>query len=777
MSCFLLKDLIGRVASIKLKLLAYANGINAISDKKLYKNYTDTFNIMNKQQNIELDLSFYNYTSGTITPNKDFSTYNINENYDIIIYNNIYAYRLKDNFLPLDSLIPKKHIEYYENGVAFENCKFDQNVYSLPFFINFGLLFSNNAILSNYNVNKSPETWSELMETAIDIRNQIILDKNSTYFNENKPIPGYIANLTEDEDGDCALLEILYSFREDLSKGLPEYDKQATKEALKKMRQIMTSVSSPEYFKSSFKANMRNENFIYARAWDNLKLEPLHYIKKSRLPGRFNGISASCINGVNISINKEVENQEEKKIAASTVVQFFTSSYNQRLLILNYAKHSAITSLYDKNKHSHICGNYNCPLYNSLQKIVRPANDYRYDMHSKRLREYIYEYIYGKEGSVNDELLDKILQDVINITKIYSFKIVSLPGIIILVGIVLCMNFIISSFFYVYSNRFKKHFSFMPFSYWCIFFLGLVLLSCYPLTGFETLTLYHCRARPLLLSLGVTMVNLPFILGVISQRPDNNKFLYKLLKKCIPLFFLLILLLDLAFNFLWYYYGDISIETVYLEDRNKNNYNRCNFYSSNNTLFKIILFSLKLSLLLVMTYVLNTEKNLQEVNHIRTVGPTTLIEAIGLIGYSVAAFLQHKNLYFDFGVKCIILFVEILLILFLIIGTKVYSISIKKKQRFSTLTSRYNYKRKPLKKFNYVNTSDSSLQYDSTPYNSSTEFSTTIKFSDSQQTMNSKISSTSKRINYNLLGSDPSRSYDDLLKHSFLNGDNLSPAI
>jgi len=767
--------LIGRVNSVKLKLLAFTN---SFSDPRIYKNFTDTFNFINKQKQIEVELDQFHNSTEIFTPVKDFSTFNINKEYDIIIYNSVYAYRLKDNFLPLDDLISDYQIGLYKNGVAFENCKYDQKLYSLPFYINFGLLQSNNEVLTQFNVKKIPETWSELMEIAINIRNQIILNKNSTFYDDNnKPFSGYMANLSDGEDGDCALLEILYSFREDKYKGLPEYDSKATKEALKKMRQIMNSVSSPEDFKKEFEGNMRNRNFIFARTWDNLEIDTLHYIRKSRLPGKDNEVSASCINGVNISINKALENQEEKKKAAAMVVQYFTSNYTQHDLVLYFARHSAITNLYNKNTHNHICDKYNCPLYNSIQGIVRPANDYRYEDRSKRLRQYIYQYIYGDEGSVNDELLDKVIQDVINISKVYNFKILSVIGIIILVGIVLCMNFIISSFFYVYSNRYKKHFSFMPFSYWCIFFMGLLLLACYPLTGFENLTVYHCRARPLILSIGVTMVNLPFILGIISQRPDKNKSIYKLLKKCIPLFFLLIILIDLAFNSLWYYYGDISIETVYLEERGKENYYRCNFYSSKNFLFKVILFSLKLLLLLIMTYVLNTEKNLQEVNHIRTVGPTTLIEVIGLIGFTVSAFIQRRNLYIDFGIKCFIIFTVILLILFLIIGTKVYSISIKKKQRFSTLTSRYNYKRKPLKKYSFISSSNSSMQYDSTPYNSSTEFSTTIKFNDSQQTMNSKLSSTSKRNNHNVLGSDPSRSYDELLKHSFLNGNNLSPAI
>ncbi|OUM63184.1 hypothetical protein PIROE2DRAFT_10344, partial [Piromyces sp. E2] len=117
--------------------------------------------------------------------------------------------------------------------------------------------------------------------------------------------------------------------------------------------------------------------------------EDQYYI--SPLPGEKEGISASCIGGSNIIINKSIS--KEKKIAAGKIINFLLSKDIQKKYIIDHGKPSAMNDIYYDEE---LCSKINCTLFRNLQYVTRSTNFLsNYDEYSSKFRAYIYDFLYG----------------------------------------------------------------------------------------------------------------------------------------------------------------------------------------------------------------------------------------------------------------------------------------------------------------------------------------------------------------------------------------------
>lgn len=350
----------------------------------------------------------------------------------------------------------------------------------------------------------------------------------------------------------------------------------------------------------------------------------------------------------------------------------------QYKLITQHSKHSAMISLYDNSKYPEICLKNNCEVFGSMQGIVRPRSNENYDLYSKRFREYIFEYLYGSDEDATDEKLDSILQDIMKIQKVYEFEMYSIPGIILLSLTFVILSCIIFSYVFICIKRFRSQFIFLSFNYWCVFLTGLFIIGCYPFTGYEYLTLYHCKIRPYLISIGSTFAIIPFYLKSVIHFPKKNVY-SKIVKDHYTLIFIAFVAIDIIFSTLWYYFGTIELNVISSGIRGQESFRRCDYNSTRDTVFKTLMFSYKLLILVAMALLLFTEWNLRSIKKdIRSITSSIYIEAFGLSVFMFLTFFSFNNRYLDFGVKALIIELVVSSVLFLIVGKKIYEITVTK---------------------------------------------------------------------------------------------------
>jgi len=222
----------------------------------------------------------------------------------------------------------------------------------LPLNIDVGVLYSNKELLDKYN-EKPPKTWDELIRIA-----SIIKDKEKKV---NEDIIIFTPVFTYDEMAICTAIEFLYSFTDTVESGMPDYTSDNCIRALDKIKEIKEKISSDEefrYVESELMTNLFGGKNLFTMFF-YIPLDSQYYI--SPIPGEKEGISASCIGGQSIIINKYIS--EEKKIAAGKIIDFLLSVDNQKKGILNNGKHSALKEIYYDDE---LCSVIDCELFNSL---------------------------------------------------------------------------------------------------------------------------------------------------------------------------------------------------------------------------------------------------------------------------------------------------------------------------------------------------------------------------------------------------------------------------
>ncbi|OUM63181.1 hypothetical protein PIROE2DRAFT_10341 [Piromyces sp. E2] len=144
-------------------------------------------------------------------------------------------------------------------------------------------------------------------------------------------------------------------------------------------------------------------------------------MNNSDLPGEKIGISAACIGGYTLIINKYIT--EEKKIAAGKIIDFLLSKEIQIKYAISHGKHSALDEIYYDEE---LCSKINCELFRNMQMVSRPTRLLNnYDDYSLKFRSLLYDYLYG------NATVDNTLKQMDYIASIYTVDLTSPLGLII----------------------------------------------------------------------------------------------------------------------------------------------------------------------------------------------------------------------------------------------------------------------------------------------------------------------------------------------------------
>jgi len=249
------------------------------------------------------------------------------------------------------------------------------------------------------------------------------------------------------------------------------------------------------------------EKFIFIKFVD---YDDFTNYTKSLLPGHKKGISGSFIGGYNIGINKY--SNENKRDSIIETYKFLTSKNMQENLLKKYNIDTGITSLYDDEE---ICKNKECEILKSIQTVRRPNHvSLDYDIYSKNIRNYIYEFLFGNKTT------DEVLKKVEDITKIYK---ISIYGDNVTLALIFNISF---SFIIIFMaiSLIKSYFNFLSDDFWLIMIIGMIFVLCPGILENGTRTILKCELSLLFLMIGSTFILIPILHKLVVNFPTENKF-------------------------------------------------------------------------------------------------------------------------------------------------------------------------------------------------------------------------------------------------------------
>lgn len=571
--------------------------------------------------------------------------------------------------------------------------------------------------------NKSvPETWDELIETT-----NYIYEKEKPL---NPNLHKYLGNLADGETGLVTILEYIHSFRDSPNDKFPSYTSDNAIAALEKMKQVKEMASTDDDFSMEPMGAMFSNNstdFIFAKHWYFMYAKSVDKFLISHIPGKVKGVSASTIGGSNFSMNRYIS--EDRKKAVGEVLSYIHSYETQKGSITIVDNRSAIHSTYSDPE---VCKTIDCPLFSSMQSIVRPSSStINYETYSDKFRELVTQYVYGQ----TDKTAKEILIEVDDIRKIHFIEFNSIPGIVIIAVTSLTVILLLSSYVYVSIKRFRNQFNFLPYGYWCIIILGLLMITSYCYTGIHELANYNCLIRPFLLTTGFDLIYTPLLLKMISIFQKKNSF-SKFVKDHFTIMFLLFIIINILLNIAWYLVDPLVINKLIITSGK--NFQYCNSSTIVGTIMKHVMYGLKLLILLFMCLLSFAEWNLSSFKpDIRSITSTIYTNILLISMFIIIEKINIDNRYLYFGLRAALVIVFCLSTLTIIIGTKFYYISIQKENPYPDITTfnktsnmSSSYYSSSVNKSNLLNyhfQTDSSFQKDSVkPCPNPTLFTSTI---------------------------------------------------
>jgi len=604
--------------------------------------------------------------------------------YDLYFTDTVYTGRFAEHFENLYNYIDPSITNLYENGTASKTCKIDNKLVGLPFNIDYGGLYSNLDLLEKYN-KTIPATWDELISTA-----------NYIYEKEyNKELIKYFGHFSDYENGSVSFIEFVHSHRDKPTDNFPPYTSENAIKALETMKRVKDQASTKEDFcgnEGNGMMAMTCGNFIFMRFWymgEDFSIfdSPLRgevcptaitpKVSFTGLPGRVPGVSASCIGGSNISLNKYIS--EERKKAAAEIISFINSYDHQKKCVMEYNSRSAIHDIYSDPD---VCKIINCNKFSSMQGIVRPgSSEVNYEEYSKNIRELARSYVLGDTKLSAKEIMQKIE----DIRKIHFIELTSLTSILILSFTILTVILLFSAYIYVSIKRFRTQFIFLPFNYWCVFILGIVITLFYCYTGIYRLEDYNCSIRPFLLSIGFSLIYVPLLLKMVIIFPKKNN-LTKFVKDHFTLCFFLFLIIDIAINIVWTITDPLIVNKNIISGGK--NFQYCSINGIVGRVFEYILFGYKILILLVMCILVFAEWNLAAFRYdIRSITSTIYTNLLLIVMFIILLHINIEDRYIHFGIKAALVIAFCLSTLIIIIGSKVYQISYSKGNPYPDITS------------------------------------------------------------------------------------------
>jgi len=537
--------------------------------------------------------------------------------------------------------------------------------------VDYGGMYSNMKLLNKYN-RTIPETWDELIETT-----NYIYDLESP---TNPELRRFLGHFPDTENGLVTILQYIHSFRDSPTDKFPEYTSDNAIAALEKMKEIKNKASTPDDFNTpdiDILKSLNMGNFIFLLYWcTGQEYEGQEYVF-SQLPGKKKGISASCVGGSNISMNRYLT--EEKKKAAGEVLNYINSFEQQKFGILNANLISAIHSTYSDPE---ICQKIDCIKFSTMQSIVRPSSSaINYEQYSQQFRDLVRGYLYDE----NNKSAKEILTEVEDLRRIHYVEVNSMTGIIVLTITALVIIISCISYVYVTAKRFKQQFVFLPYFYWCMFILGIMITAFYCVSGVNKLSNYNCLIRPFLLSIGFDMAFVPFLLKMIAIFPTKNGF-SKLVKDHFAIMFTVCLIVDVGLNIAWYLLDPLVVNKFMVTSGK--NFQYCGTTDSIGNYIKYVMFALKILILLVMSVLSFAEWNLMAFKYdIRTITTTIYNNLIIIISFIIVEKINIDDRYLYFILRAGLVLIYCISNILIIIGMKYYQITFKKVEDYPDIRS------------------------------------------------------------------------------------------
>jgi len=523
----------------------------------------------------------------------------------------------------------------------------------LPLNIDVGVLYSNKELLDKYN-EKPPKTWDELIRIA-----SIIKDKEKKV---NEDIIIFTPVFTYDEMAICTAIEFLYSFRDTVESGMPDYTSDNCIRALDKIKEIKEKISSDEefrYVESELMTSLFGGKNLFTMFFYVSPLSFQYYI--SPVPGEKEGISASCIGGQSIIINKYIS--EEKKIAAGKIIDFLLSEDYQKKGVINNGKQSAMKEIYYDDE---LCSVVDCTLFRNLQLVSRPIyllNDYT--KYSLKFRKYLYNYLY------NNATAEDTLQKIDDIATIDYINYYSTTGIItITITIMIIIIIILSSLGIIFNQKNQFYFTMFNKSSWFIMLLGLCILICYNFTLLGQLNIYKCIFHRLTPIFGLSLFSYPILIHELINFPDPNKY-SEFVKNKYKLIITGLIVMDFIYGALIYFLTSYQIKVIYVEEGK--NYNKCINEKNINYILLIIMYVFKCIMFLSIAILTFIEYNLAHLhNEMKTISIFLYVNTIFFIIIIGVNFFNLGQFYVKYIIKILIISTFTLINYIIIIWVRMY---------------------------------------------------------------------------------------------------------
>jgi len=615
---------------IELNAVAFAFSENA----ELYTPLTEQFNAYAKEINVDihLNLNLQSPSNSVINVNSYASLIEQLEvkqssKYDIIFYDTMYSRKFSPYFIDLKKYLPEQHLNLYASGIANQTCIYNGKWVGLPIYVDYDVLYSNMILLEKYQ-KRIPTTWDELIETA-----KYIIKKEKEEGNE---VVGYNGLFPDYETSLCSFQEFIYSYRNSYNSPFPDYQSNEALEALNKLKQIMKEISSDHLFKASDEVTINNiisGKAIFQKYWNIPNLNENVYTR-SRLPGRFDGLSGTSIGGSNIGINKFITN--EKKNAAIKVLQYMTSKEIQKN---NLLKKGFITAIPDLFNDTEICKMENCELYWGLQPIARPgALTDNYDQYSSKYRQYMREFLYEDSSAV--EVLDNINE----LTKIYYISLdtsTTPEGLIILIITMVIATFMVFSLTFLFIKNTKKYYNLLNTESWLLVMLGFMLYLSAIITEYGEINNLKCELNFILISIGYTLFIVPYINQLIVNIPEKDEYARMMERhRFVVLFGYCVI--DISLNLLL-----LNIPSFESKDKIINYGKNFRICKVTDTSGKYVILSImlgKVFMTLILSLLLFIEWSfLETVKDIRSLTSTLYVNALTVTAIITLKFVQIKN--------------------------------------------------------------------------------------------------------------------------------------
>jgi len=413
----------------------------------------------------------------------------------------------------------------------------------------------------------------------------------------------------------------------------------------------------------------RNQ-ILFARYWDNVISSKQYYV--SYLPGGTVGMSSSCINTVNVGINKYLT--QANQTAALEVFKFFFSEDVQRQILTENKMNVAMEKLYkeketcekiDKNGY-----NLSCNEVLNLQYVLRPFNILKdYDRFSSRYRKSLSQYLRTNVTAENT------LKDMYNIVHIYYVEYTSFVGVFMIITNNLINIAMVTSYFFIFKKNIKPYFKFLKNRYWLLFIFGLFTVNIYPYMGISKLNRFKCYIGPILVSLGFTLSFTPIVLKMIVNFPVENK-ISQFIDLHYFVFILIFVLIDIV-TFIVYSTSPLVVKTYYIDKGL--NFQRCVFFSSFGRTFIFILMVYKAFILVVISLFLFMEWNIEETREdIRSFTPILYVNILSIALYVMMCTLDITNYYANYLFRVIPIYCYTITNYLMVIGLRFFYAHFKK---------------------------------------------------------------------------------------------------